>query len=100
MKYSSLALGLMGIVLGTSAWAGPNPDANASETLKRRQALNEWIQKKDLSKAPALQKALDDKDAIVRAEAVQALGEWRYREAAAKIAALLAQDSQLSVREN
>ncbi|OGR94926.1 MAG: hypothetical protein A2016_07430 [Elusimicrobia bacterium GWF2_62_30] len=73
--------------------------AGSAEPVVRRQGVSYLAQSRDAKAIPDLFKALSDEVAGVRRAAVEGLGLFVWREAAPKLAQLLAEDKDASVRQ-
>src|SRR5262245_26056820 len=71
----------------------------SADPIKRRVAAQELLTLKNPDAAPALIKALDDKDAYVRTLAARALGYMRWSPAQDKLANAALTDKDRQVRE-
>lgn len=69
-------------------------------TVKRRQAVEDLVQKNDPQAGPALVKALKDKDPYLRSRAVRGIGQIRYVAGASNVAELLEKDPNPQVRQS
>src|SRR5581483_12303830 len=71
----------------------------SSQTIKHRQAAQALAQAKDAAQAgPQLLEALNDKDAMTRAVAIESISTLKYGPARPKLAELLTTDPNAQVR--
>jgi len=95
---------LWGLLASKGFCAEPLQDALAqlqsSDVIKRRIGAQELINLRNPAAAPALTKALSDKDAYVRTLAVRALGYMRWTAAGPKLQEMSATDANLEVRQS